>query len=272
MGERAWVRNEDPQGLMAGLRCFALDLDGTLYLGERWIKGAVDFLEALNRTGRRWVVLTNNSSKSTAQYRQKLEGLGLALAPGQVITSGGATAAWLAKQHAGRRVFLLGTPALRQEFEEAGILLDEERPELVVTAFDTGLDYNRLARLCDFVREGLPYVATHPDVNCPTEKGFVPDIGATTAYVQASTGRLPDRVIGKPNEDIAAHMLAALRCQPRQLAVVGDRLYTDIATGANNGLMSVLVLSGETSLDMLDESEVQPDLVFDSVEGMIALL
>ena len=144
--------------------------------------------------------------------------------------------------------------------------------EVVVTSFDTELDYHKLCVTCDYVREGLPFVATHPDFNCPTATGFIPDIGSFHALIEASTGRRPDIVVGKPNGEMINYMLNLTGSERERSAVVGDRLYTDVASGVNNGLRGIMVLSGEATLDDLDASPVKPDLIFSSVKEMIPLL
>ena len=155
---------------------------------------------------------------------------------------------------------------------QAGIRLEEDEPEVVVTAFDTSLDYQKMCRVCNFVRAGLPYLATHPDYNCPTEDGFIPDAGAIHAFIHASAFRYPDRVIGKPNEDIIEYLTTRVKTERGQIAMVGDRLYTDIAAGRNHGLKSVLVLSGEATMEEAERSEVSPHLIFSSVKEMIPFL
>lgn len=271
-GERRITVNEDQGGLLKEAECFALDMDGTIYLGEQWIDGAKEFLSRIEAAGKKYVFLTNNSSKNSGVYVEKLRRMGWKADKEQIVTSGQAAIYYLKKHYAGKRVFLLGNPMLKEEFLEEGILLEEEQPEVVVTAFDTTLDYGKMCKVCDFVRAGLPYIATHPDYNCPTETGFIPDAGAIHAFIHASTGRYPDRVIGKPNGDIVDYLLERTGADRGRTVMVGDRLYTDIAAGVNNGLKSVLVLSGEASLGDLEQSEVRPDLVFDSVKEMAAFL
>ncbi len=264
--------NEDRKGLLKGIECFALDMDGTIYSGERWIDGAKDFLEAIERLGKRYVFVTNNSSKSPEVYVEKLERMGLEAGVDKIITSGQAAIAFLKKHYPGQRIFLLGNDLLKAEFADEGLCLEEESPDVVVTAFDTTLDYKKMCKVCDFVRRGLPYIATHPDYNCPTEDGFIPDAGAIHAFIHASTGRYPDRIIGKPNGDIIDYLVERTGAEREKIAMVGDRLYTDIAAGKKNGLKGVLVLSGEASIRDLVESEVQPDLAFASVKEMIPFL
>lgn len=283
-GNRLWWRaadgnrrehgaiNQDGAGLLKDIECFALDMDGTIYLGEQWIEGAREFLEEIGRRGKRYVFLTNNSSKSPEVYVEKLKRMGLEIDVNQIVTSGQAAAAYLKKHYPGKRVFLLGNDLLQREFAEEGIVLDAEAPEVVVTAFDTTLDYGKMCRVCDLVRAGLPYIATHPDYNCPTADGFIPDAGAIHAFIYASAGRYPDRVIGKPNGDIVDYLIERTGAERERTAMVGDRLYTDIAAGKKHGLKSVLVLSGESCAGDVEGSEVKPDLIFESVREMIPYL
>lgn len=264
--------NEDAGHILDSIRCFALDMDGTIYLGEKWIDGAQDFLQRITDSGREYVFLTNNSSKNAAVYVEKLHRMGLETDESRIVTSGQATIYYLQKHFHGKKVFLLGNPLLQREFEQAGILLEDEHPDVVVTAFDTSLDYRKMCKVCDHVRSGLPYLATHPDYNCPTETGFIPDAGAIHAFIHASAFRYPDRIIGKPNGDIIEYLTTRVSRKREQIAMVGDRLYTDIAAGRNNGLKSILVLSGEATLHDALASEVKPHLVFDSVKEMIPFL
>lgn len=264
--------NQDQEHILPQIRCFALDMDGTVYLGEQWIDGALDFLHRIEETGRSYVFVTNNSSKNAAVYVDKLHRMGLDVGEDRIVTSGQATIWYLQNYFPGKKVFLLGNPLLQEEFAQAGILLEEEHPDVVVTAFDTSLDYRKMCRVCDHVRAGLPYLATHPDYNCPTETGFIPDAGAIHAFIHASAYRYPDRIIGKPNGDIVDYLTSRINVKREETAMVGDRLYTDIAAGRNNGLRSILVLSGEASMEDVRRSEVLPDMIFDSVKEIGRLL
>ena len=161
---------------------------------------------------------------------------------------------------------------VKMEFESRGVKIDEDHPDLVVTSFCTSFHYRDLCRLCDLVREGLPYIATHPDYNCPTKTGFIPDIGSLSAYVEASTGRRPDKVVGKPEAEIIDYALRTMGANKEETCVVGDRLYTDVKSGVNNGLYGIFVLSGEAQLEDLADSDVKPHLIFDSVKEIIPYL
>lgn len=254
------------------VRLFLLDMDGTFYLGDRIIDGALDFIARVRETGRDFLFLTNNSSHNADFYVQKLARMGLTIGRERVLTSGEATCEKLRELYPGARCFVLGNEFLLEEFREAGITVDMERPDVVVVGFDTTLTYDKMRAVCNFVRAGLPYVATHPDFNCPTETGFMPDIGAIMAFIEASTGRRADIIIGKPHTGIVDAVLKRTRLPVTALAMVGDRLYTDIETGLRCGMTSILVMSGETTPELLAASPTVPDLKFGSLRDMIPLL
>ncbi len=264
--------DRDEKGILKEIACFALDMDGTVYLGEQWIAGATDFLKAVERAGKKYVFLTNNSSKNPEAYIQKLGRMGLEIGPEQIVTSGMATIDYLQQNYPGKRVYLLGNELLREEFAQDGILLDDESPEVVVVGFDTSLTYEKMCRVCDLVREGLPYLSTHPDFNCPTESGFIPDAGAIHAFIHASAFRYPDVVIGKPNGMIMDYLSRRAGALKEETAMVGDRLYTDVAAGVNNGYRGILVLSGEARREDIEKDGVIPHLIFSSVREMIPFL
>lgn len=253
---------------LGAVRGFLLDMDGTFYLSNRLLEGALRFIEIVRSQGKDFLFLTNNSSRHAREYAQKITRLGLPLTETKILTSGEATALYLSEKEPGARVFLVGTTSLEDEFRQHGFELVEEKPQFLVLGFDTTLTYRKLWLLCDFVRAGVPYIATHPDFNCPTETGWMPDVGAMIAFVKASTGREPDLVVGKPNRiivDAAAHKM---NLRADQLAMIGDRLYTDIALGESSGILTVLVLSGETARADLDGSPFRPDYVFENLAGV----
>ena len=254
------------------VRCFLLDMDGTFYLGEKIIPGSLEFIRRVEETGRDFLFLTNNSSHNAAFYVQRLKRMGLEIGREKVLTSGEATAALVKEMYPGKRAFVLGNEFLIEEMREAGVMVDMQNPEIVVAGYDATLDYKTMTAVCDFVRAGLPYIATHPDFNCPTETGFAPDLGAIMAFIEASTGRKADRVVGKPHTGIVQAALRRTGLSAGQMAMVGDRLYTDIETGLKSGMLSILVLSGETTPQMLAEYPNKPDLVFDRLADMIPLL
>jgi HAD superfamily hydrolase (TIGR01450 family) len=247
---------------LAAIRCFLLDMDGTFYLGDHLLEGALKFIDVLTASGQDYIFLTNNSSRNSQYYAEKISRLGLSIQKDKIFSSGEATALYLQSRSPGARLYVVGTEFLEEEFRQHGFLLDDQEPQIAVLGFDTTLTYKKLWKLCDFVRAGLPYIATHPDYNCPTPGGFMPDIGAMIAFVKTSTGRLPDAVIGKPNRTIIDQLARKIQIPPEQMAMVGDRLYTDIALGKNTGITSILVLSGETQASDLEDSPHQPDYIF----------
>ena len=254
------------------VKLFLLDMDGTFYLGSQLIEGSLSFIEKLKETGRDFLFLTNNSSHNSAFYVEKLKKMGLCVDRSKVMTSGEATCEKIQELYPGKSCFVLGNEFLMEDFREAGIEIDMENPDIVVIGFDTTLDYKKMTAVCDFVRAGLPYIATHPDFNCPTETGFIPDIGAIMAFIEASTGRRPDLIVGKPNTGIVEAVLRRTGLKTCELAMVGDRLYTDIETGLRSGMLSILVMSGETTEEMLASSETKPDLKFGKLSDMNELL
>jgi len=240
-------------------------MDGTFYLGERLLDGALRFIDTLRQQGISYLFLTNNSSGGREQYARKITRLGLETSEEDVFTSGEATAVYLKKHFPGARLFVMGTPALEDEIRAQGFQLVQENPDLSVLGFDTTLTYRKLWQLCDFVRQGLPYIATHPDFNCPTETGYMPDVGAMIAFVRASTGREPDLVVGKPNRLIVEAAAEKKGLPVEALGMIGDRLYTDIALGQTSGITTVLVLSGETRLEEVQDSPFKPDYIFQNL-------
>jgi 4-nitrophenyl phosphatase len=260
------MMNDDEK--LSTVQGFLLDMDGTFYLDDRLLEGALRFIDLLREQKKEYIFLTNNSSKDRRQYAQKISRLGLPLAEESVLTSGEATALYLREQHPGADIFLVGTPSLEDEFRQHGFRLVQKNPQFLVLGFDTTLTYQKLWALCDFVRAGVPYIATHPDFNCPTEKGFMPDVGAMIAFVNAATGRLPDLVVGKPNRLIVDAAAMKMNLPVSQLAMIGDRLYTDIALGQTSGITTVLVLSGETKLEDLEDSPFRPDYIFQNLAGV----
>jgi phosphoglycolate/pyridoxal phosphate phosphatase family enzyme len=279
-----------PADNIGSVRCFVLDMDGTVYLGSRLLPGALEFFEYLRRSGRDFLFVTNNSSRHAEYYSNKLTSLGIACDAASILTSGEATAFYLNTLKPKGRIFLLGTPELEEEFASHGFTLMAEAPapqptqaqcspatppppqptkerrslgtppDFVVLGFDKTLTYAKLVTACDWIRRGVPFIATHPDFNCPTESGYIPDCGAMAALITASTGVRP-KVIGKPNREIIDMIRRKKNYQPEQLAIVGDRLYTDMTTGFNARIRTVLVLSGETKAADLAGSSIQPDYV-----------
>lgn len=255
---------------LSKIRCFLMDMDGTLYLEDTLLPGAQEMIDLLDARQVPYYILTNNSSRSRLEYADKLNRMGLSISQERIFTSGEATALYLQKNFPGASLYVVGTPPLMAEFTRHGFVLREEDPDVVVLGFDTTLTYDKLWKLCDWLMAGKPYIATHPDINCPTQDGFKPDIGAMMALVAKSTGRDPDVIVGKPNAPIVEALAEKTQVPIEQHCMIGDRLYTDIALG-RWGIMTVLVLSGETKLENLAESAYHPDVVVRDMAEMAQL-
>lgn len=247
-------------------------MDGTIFLGNELIDGASEFLEAIKDSGKRYIFLTNNSSKNKTAYVDKLQKLGLDVTAEEIFTSGEATTRYLKDRHEGARIYLLGTPSLEEEFIREGFQLIKERGQeidFVVLGFDTTLTYEKVWGACEYIASGTDYIATHPDFVCPLPEGaFMPDAGAMAAMIEASTGKKPI-VIGKPNRLVVESIASKYGLNQNDMVMVGDRLYTDVQTGINAGITSVLVYSGETKPEDYEKSPIQADFVFPSVKYII---
>ena len=255
-------------------RLFVLDMDGTFYLGDRLFEGSLKFIEKLRSTGKEFLFFTNNASRSPEFYMEKLARMGCPISRSGIATSGEVTIRYLVENRPGEKVFLVGTDLLEDSFRKAGIKLVKllhGAPDIVVVSFDTTLTYEKVSKACRFIREGASFIATHMDLNCPTEDGFIPDCGSICAMITASTGVKP-RYFGKPFGETVDMIMSMTGCRKEDMAIVGDRLYTDIAMGYKNGVASILVLSGETTPADLENSEIKPDFVFNSIADVADVL
>jgi len=269
--ERFYMQRMNDYQDLNNVKFFLLDMDGTVYLEDHLLPGAQDFLSLLTDRKIEYIFLTNNSSKDATQYIEKLALLGIQSTPDMILTSGKATADFLLKKHKGASLYVVGTPALQKEFTSLGFSINEYDPDIVVLGFDTTLTYDKLWKCCNFIREGRPYIATHPDINCPTKGGFMPDIGSFIALIQASTGREPDWIIGKPYEAMVEAIELRTGFKRDEICMIGDRLYTDIALGAF-GIKTILVLSGETKKEDIPMAKIQPDYVMEDLSEVRKIL
>lgn len=263
----------EPPVSLAEVRGFILDLDGTLYVGDRLLFGAAQLIELLRRQGRPFVCVTNNSSRSGQDYREKLGRLGIAVGEAELLTSGLAAAHHLRYEAGFRSAYVVGTPALRAELAAHGIAHRSEDPDCVLVGYDTTLDYEKLCAATKLLMAGKPYLATHPDRTCITPDGLLPDIAAIIGALEAVTGRSP-RILGKPERALVRAAAARMQLLPTELAVVGDQLDTDIAMARRHGMTAVLLLSGETTRARLDScpETLRPHEVFPSVAELVRAL
>ena len=251
-----------------GIKAVFLDLDGTIYLGDSLIDGALDFLGRLEERGIKRYFLSNNSSKSVEQYVEKLRDLGIDAGKDEVLLSTHDLISWLSKKEV-TSTFLVGTEGMRSMLEEQGIETSSEQPEFVVLGYDTEISYEKLATASIHLHEGVQLVASHPDMVCPSPRGGLPDTGAYMSLFKATTGMGPVHVCGKPNKGMILHKVEDLGLKPSECCMVGDRLYTDIEMADRAGVYGILVLSGEASVDDVEEGELRPSLVVDSVAELL---
>jgi len=251
---------------LTAIRHVVLDLDGTLYRGEQLFAATLPFLERMQSWNIGYTFLTNNTSRSKADYVAKLAKLGIHADEEQIYTPADSAMVYLREQLPGvKSIAVLGTPSLCQQFEQAGFGVTWQSPQAVVVGFDMTLNYDRLCRAAYWISNGLPFIATHPDLICPTDEPTVlVDCGSICACLTAATGRSP-LVLGKPDPRILLDLAARHRLSPPQLVMVGDRLYTDIAMAKAAGVLAVLVLSGEATSEQAEACSEPPDLVVSDI-------
>ena len=241
------------------LKHLALDMDGTIYLGSNLFPFTIDFLDSMDKAGIGHSFLTNNPTKSVADYLHKLEGMGIHATEDNMYTTSLAAIDYIKKTYPeARRLFMLGTPSMVSQFEKAGFEAcaddPDDVPDVLVVAFDTTLVYPRLCRAAWWASQGIPYVATNPDRVCPTDQRVVlVDCGSLQRCIEHATGRKPDIVLGKPDPTMLFGIMDRHGIKPEEIAMIGDRIYTDTAMAHNAGAIGVLVLSGETTLETAEK-------------------
>lgn len=263
---------------LAGIRHVALDMDGTIYMGNALFPFTIPFLRRLREMGITYSFLTNNPSKSLDDYLLKLHKMGIEATEEEMYTTTVATIDYLKAHYpSARRLFLLGTPSMISQFEKAGYISTadsaDDVPDVVIAAFDMSLVYSRLCRAAWWIAQGLPYIATNPDRVCPTnERTVLVDCGSICRCLEHATGRRPDITLGKPDPNMLIGIEQQKQLQPEQIAMVGDRIYTDIEMARNAHAFGVLVLSGETTLEVAQAASHQPDLIVENIGELGSLL
>ena len=244
---------------LSKIKHLALDMDGTIYLGSTLFPYTLKFLSDMKEAGIGYSFLTNNPSRSVADYLKKLEGLGIQADEENMYTTSLAAIDYIKTHYPeAKRLFLLGTPSMISQFEKAGFEScaddPDDVPDVLVVAFDMTLNYQRLCRAAWWASQGVPYIATNPDRVCPTDQKVVlVDCGSMCKCIEHATGRQPDITLGKPDPNMLYGIMERLDLKPEEVAMVGDRIYTDTATAHNAGAFGVLVLSGETTLEVVDK-------------------
>ena len=261
-------------GRLQDKRLFLLDMDGTIYLDDRLFDGVTAFLSRIREKGGRYLFLTNNSSKGVEGYIEKLNGMGIATGREDYLTSVDAAIDLLRRRYPGRRCYVQGTRSFYDQLAAAGIPVTcdrEDGAEILLSGFDRELTFQKLEDACILLGQGIPYLATNPDWVCPTAYGFVPDCGSVCEMLWRATSRRPI-VIGKPEPLMPQLAMLEASVSAQETLLVGDRIYTDIASGANAGVDTLLVLSGETKEKDLPTADPQPTFVLPDVTALLNIL
>lgn len=281
------MENDTSQAIrrLQNVRCFVLDMDGTIYLSSRLFPFTKPFLKKLEETGRSCCYFTNNSSANHMDYVRKLERLGIPADPAQIFLSTQVIVEEMQRIHPNDSFFIVGTPNLADAFRQAGLKTVEEKkdlqaagesaPDVVILGFDTTLTYDKIAKACHYVRHGAAYYGVNMDYNCPVDDNgkieYIPDCGSIAKLVECSTGRFPD-FYGKPSRHALEYIIRHTGFAEEELAFVGDRIYTDIAIANGTKALSVMVLTGETQLADLEQYSYRPDLIVPSLAELAEML
>ena len=257
------------------MKLYLFDMDGTLYLGSRLYDFTIELLDEIKRTGGKYLFITNNSSKSVNDYVKKLAGMGITATREDIMTSSQATAYYLHLHHEGKKLYVCGTESLKEELRSEGFIVTTnlEEVECIVMGFDTELTFQKLHDVSYLLltQPDLPYIATSPDLVCPTEFGSVPDCGSVCIDIKNATGKEPI-VIGKPSPLMPQLAMDKMGVAPNETCVVGDRIYTDVRSGLAAGCVGILVMSGETTPEILAQSPDKPHLVLESAREILDAL
>ena len=253
---------------LSNVKAVFLDLDGTIYLGSNLIEGALEFLDRCDEKGVKRFFLSNNSSRSVSQYVEKLHKMNIPCSAEDVLLSTHDLLSWLSNNGV-TKTWAIATEGMCDMMESVGISTKDDSPEYVVLGYDTEISYEKIAKASIHLHKGVPLVASHPDMVCPSPDGGLPDVGAYLAMLKATTGIEPVHITGKPNPGMIMHKIEELGYKPEECAMVGDRLYTDMEMASRAGCVSVLVLSGEATLEDLELSNIDVDIVVNSVDSLL---
>ena len=266
--------NQKTKEMLRGIRHVALDMDGTIYMGSTLFPFTIPFLERLKQMGITYSFLPNNPSRSIDAYLQKLEHTGIHATEKEIYNTTIATIDYIRSHYPeARKLFLLGTPSMTEQFLKAGFISTaddpDDVPDIVVAAFDMTLTYSRACRAAWWIKQGLPYIATNPDFVCPTnERTILVDCGSICRMLETAGGRKPDITLGKPDPNMLLGIQQQMGLRAEEICMVGDRIYTDIAMAHNAGAVGCLVLSGETTMEVAREAPRQPDLIARDIQQL----
>ena len=266
-----WNKNADS---LRAKKLFLLDMDGTIYNENQIFEGTLDFLKQIETQGARYIFITNNSSKSVEDYVKKVNAMGIPADASHFYTSSQATAFYLNENYPGQTVYCMGTRSLVKELQDSGIPVVtevDENASVVLIGFDTENTSEKIRKTCIMLGKDVTYLATNPDLVCPVSFGYIPDCGSMSIMLKNATGKTPF-FIGKPEPIMVDCVLKKLGIRREDTVIVGDRLYTDIATGKNAGVDTICVLSGEATMEDIESGDVKPTWIFDSVKEICSAL
>ena len=251
-------------------KLFLLDMDGTIYLDNDLFDGTLDFLEYVKSIGGKYIFLTNKSSKSVGKYVEKLGSMGISAEKDDFLTSTNATVLYL-KDKKYNKIYALGTESFKEQLKEAGFNITdklEDDIDCLCMGFDTELTFQKLEDACILLGRNVEYIATNPDWVCPTWYGYVPDCGSVAEMIFKATKKRP-KFIGKPQPDMALLAMKKFGYSKEQTILLGDRLYTDIACGINAGISTVFVLSGEGTIEDVENGNEKPEFIFENIREFL---
>lgn len=258
--------------ILKNIELFLLDMDGTIYLDDDLFDGSKEFIDKIRKQNKKYIFLTNNSSKSKLDYIAKLNRIGIPADLNNIFTSGMAMGMYLNEFYNGKSIYLVGTNALKEELEAYNVKIVDDNPDIVVVGFDRELTFEKLEKACWFIDEGAIFLATNTDYVCPIRNHrYVPDCGSMCNMITNATGKKP-KYIGKPEPDMINILSNKYNIKKENIVMIGDRVYTDIKAGYNANVNTICVLSGEATLDTIKNEDVKPDFIFDSVKDLIDLI
>ena len=253
-------------------RLFLLDMDGTIYLDAQLFDGTMDFLSHVKQSGGKYLFLTNNSSRGIDAYIEKMEKLGITAGKEDFLTSVDALIVYLSQRgYMGKRLYAMGTASFRKQLAEAGFSVTDRLDDgihALVCGFDTELTFQKLEDACILLNRGVDFIAANPDWVCPTWYGYVPDCGSVCQMLFRATGRRPV-FIGKPQPEMALLAMEKYGYRKEETLLIGDRIYTDIACGVHAGIDTVLVLSGESTLEDVEKNPEKPTYIYDNIRTLL---
>lgn len=263
------------KNLIKNKRLFLLDMDGTIYEGARLFPCVNEFLDCIEKNGGKYIFITNNSSRSVKDYVLKLSNMGVKVTEDNFFTSSQATALYLNEHHKDKNVYCMGTRSMIAEMEKMGVKVTNstDDAECIAVGYDTELTYQKLIDVSYLLqtKKDIPYIATNPDRGCPTEFGLVPDCFAICEAINYAAHRRPV-YIGKPDKFMIEYAVQISGYSKEEAVVIGDRLYTDIASGVNANVDTICVLSGESTLSDIENSDIKPTYIFEDIKEIYGIL